>query len=398
MCDPYQLADEVKSRFGLSRRSFLRAAEFAAAAGGTSLLTASAAIAQPAPATSGSKSRTRLVLVGTAGGPIMNGSPRKGICTAVVHEDRVYIVDLGHGSHTNLHAAGLAGPGQSQAFSRLRGILFTHLHSDHIVEWPAVYLTGSTNVGGAFPERPIKVFGPGNRSSLPRVNPPSRPAPPVVNLELPMPGVTAMTNYLQQAFGHDLNDRIRDNNMQPLSQLFEPNDIDISPYWQVDSAGVPPVLDSGTRIPVWEDGEVKITATLVDHRPTAPAFAYRFDTPDGSVVISGDTAPSPNLIDLARDADFLVHEVIDEEYVARLVAALPESVREGVRAHLLQAHTTISQVGSVAEQAGAKNLVLTHFVPAENPVSRWKAARRGYTGKLIIGEDLLELPVANGRP
>ena len=62
---------------------------------------------------------------------------------------------------------------------------------------------------------------------------------------------------------------------------------------------------------MWSDGEVQVTATLVDHHPTAPAFAYRIDTPDGSVTVSGDTTVSQNLIDLAKDTDYLVHEVID---------------------------------------------------------------------------------------
>lgn len=270
---------------------------------------------------------------------------------------------------------------------------FTHLHSDHIPEWPAVYLTGVTNVSGAIPELTIQVFGPGDRDVLPRINPANRPVPPVVNPELPIPGVSSITGYLRQAFGHDLNDRIRDNNMQPLEALFQTRDIDISSYWTVDEAGIPPIRDPGTRIHVWDDGDGKITATLVDHHPTAPAFAYRFDIPDGSIVISGDTAHSRNLIDLAQGADYLVHEVIDEEYVERLVSFLDESVREGVRAHLLESHTTIDQVGRVAEQAGVKNLVLTHSVPASNPIHRWKAAGRNFLGRTIVGDDLMEFGV-----
>jgi len=397
MSDNNQLADAVQNRFGVSRRSFLRAAELAAVAGGVGMV-AAAPSAAAAPTPSGKpgkhKHRTRLVLLGTAGGPILLDNHRKGICTAVVYGDRVYMVDLGHGAHTNFHAAGLAGPGESQPpLSRFRAVLFTHLHSDHIAEWPAVYLTGSTNVSGAFPKEPIKVFGPGDRTVLPRINPPHRPVPPVVNPELPMPGIRSMTGYLGQAFGHDLNDRIRDNNMQPLETLFQAHDIDISPYWTVNETGIPPILPPGTRIPVWEDGDVKITATLVDHRPTAPAFAFRFDTPDGSIVVSGDTAPSPNLIDLAKGADYLVHEVIDEEYVERLVAFLDESVREGVRAHLLEAHTTIDQVGRVAEKARVKNLVLTHLVPATNTVRRWKEAGRNFSGTTIVGDDLMQFGV-----
>jgi ribonuclease BN (tRNA processing enzyme) len=63
-------------------------------------------------------------------------------------------------------------------------------------------------------------------------------------------------------------------------------------------------------------------------------------------------------------------------------------------AHLLESHTTIEQVGrDVAQRAGAKNPVLTHLLPGDNPKGRWRAAQRGYSGRLIVGEDLMELGV-----
>ncbi len=73
---------------------------------------------------------------------------------------------------------------------------------------------------------------------------------------------------------------------------------------------------------------MKITATLVDHHPKAPAFAYRFDTPDGSIVVSGDTTVNPNLIDLAHNADYLVHEVIDPGLISISWTPFMRRVRE----------------------------------------------------------------------
>lgn len=154
---------------------------------------------------------------------------------------------------------------------------------------------------------------------------------------------------------------------------------------------MPPALDA--PIPVWTDGDVRITATLVDHHPMAPAFAFRFDTPDGSIVISGDTRPSDNLIALARDTDVLIHEVIDPAFADLLAARLPPDQAGPVRTHLLHSHTTIEQVGAVAEAARAKTLVLTHLVPSDNPVERWEAAAEGFAGRLIVGADLMNIPV-----
>jgi len=403
MHDPHIMATEIEERFGVSRRTFMRAVQAAAVAGGGALAAAaysspnanaaSSVLSGSAGSAGSSTARTRVVLLGTAGGPILTESSRMGVSTAIVYEDRVYVVDLGHGSHMNLYKAGLAGAGDANAFSRFRGIFFTHLHSDHTVEWPGVFATSVTNTAGGAIGQPIKVFGPGDRTALPLVNPPGAPEPALVNPERPMPGIAQMTSYIEQAFATDLNDRIRDNNSFSPSRLFDINEIDISPYWTVDESGIPPQLPAGTRIPVWEDGEVRVTATLVDHRPTAPAFAYRFDTPDGSVVVSGDTCPSPNLIDLAQGVDYLVHEAIDEQYVERLVAGLPAAFRDGVRNHLLQSHTTIDQVGRLAQDAGAKNLVLTHLVPATTPDSRWAEARRNFRGNLHVGTDLMSLGI-----
>ncbi len=341
--------------------------------------------------TPGRRGRTRVVLLGTAGGPTMFDPGRAGVSTAVIHEDRVYLVDLGMGSCLRLGQAGLAPPGQGNLLSRVRGIFFTHLHSDHVVDWPSLYATAAFNSFGRT-HGPIRVFGPGGRAELPRVFPPGAPEPPVVNPGDPAPGTSAMTSYLRQAFAADLNDRERDSATPDPSSLFDLRDIDLTGVWAVDAAGKPPRLSA--PLPVWEDGDVRVSATLVDHHPTAPAFAYRFDTPDGSVTVSGDTTVTPNLIDLAQGTDYLVHEVIDRRHVERLVAQLPPDRANALREHLLASHTTIEQVGrDVAEAAGARNLVLTHLVPANNDVSRWRLARKGYSGRLFVGADLMSLPV-----
>ncbi|MBD0711826.1 MULTISPECIES: MBL fold metallo-hydrolase [unclassified Streptomyces] len=406
MCDLPSHANEAGVS-SVSRRRLLGGAGAVAlgaglaAAGGT----ASAAAAPAANANAnangngngnGAKHRTRLVLLGTGGGPIVLSGHRNGIATAVVYEDKVYVVDLGHGAPLQLYRSGLLG--DPSDLGKVRGIFFTHMHSDHVAEWPALYATGPVNGRLRNPQDRIHVFGPGDRPVPARVFPPTRPEPEPVNPGGPISGISEMTRCLRPAFAADFEDRIRDSNMVDPDAMFALHDIDISPYWTVDASGIPPRLPAGTRIPVWRDGDVTITATLVDHRPTAPAFAFRFDTPDGSVVVSGDTGPSENLIDLAKDTDYLVHEVIDPRYVDQMVATLPEATQAPVRQHLLESHTTIEQVGrDVAERAGARNLVLTHMVPMNNPVSRWRTAQKGYGGKLIVGEDLMELGVGKRR-
>ncbi|KZB88290.1 MBL fold metallo-hydrolase [Amycolatopsis regifaucium] len=389
MCDVIARAVlEAQAQDGSSRRRFLKV--MGATAVGS--LAAGTGIADAAPERTDVGGRTRLVLLGTAGGPTVLDHRRSGTSTAVVHQDRVYVVDLGMGAYQRLAQAGLPpGVDEGNMLGNVRGLFFTHLHSDHVTDWPAMYSTGMSNsIGRTTP--PIEVWGPGDRSTLPRVFPPGRPQPPVVNPGDPTPGLVGMTGYLRQAFATDLNDRARDSALAGPDSLFRLHDIDLTGIWSPDPGGRPPRLSS--PIHLWRDGDVEITATLVDHHPTAPAFAYRFDTPDGSIVVSGDTTVSENLIDLARDADYLVHEVIDVRFVERIVSVLPPETANALREHLLSSHTTIEQVGAqVAEPAGVKTLVLTHLVPANNPVTRWRAAQRGYSGRLVVGTDLQSLNV-----
>lgn len=391
MCDFIsRAAGEADAAPGPNRRRLLTTLG-AAVAGSALPIGTAAASATPRPNTE-PRARTRIVPLGTAGGPTLLDPARAGVSTAIVHADRVYLVDLGLGAYHRLVQSGITpGLTKGDLLGNVRGIFFTHLHSDHIADWPALYVTSNSNaIGRTGP--PIQVWGPGVRPTLPRVFPPGRPQPPVFEPDEPGPGTIGMTRHLRQAFATDLNDRSRDGALAGPDNLFQVHDVDLTGIWTPDPEGKPPRLSA--PIHVWQDDDVTITATLVDHPPTAPAFAYRFDTPDGSIVISGDTAVSENLIDLAHDTDYLVHEVIDAQFVDRVVSQLPPEQAAPMREHLLSAHTTIEQVGAqVAQAARARNLVLTHLVPANNLPARWKLAQQGYSGRLVIGNDLQALNV-----
>jgi len=125
-----------------------------------------------------------------------------------------------------------------------------------------------------------------------------------------------------------------------------------------------------------------------------PAFAYRFDSSDRSIVISGDTRASQNLIALARGADVLVHEVyFDETAVDRLVAGVGNAAR--LKESILSHHTSAADAGRVAREAGVQTLVLSHFVPPEDAAitdEMWiGAVRANFDGEVVLGKDLLEL-------
>jgi ribonuclease BN (tRNA processing enzyme) len=172
----------------------------------------------------------------------------------------------------------------------------------------------------------------------------------------------------------DIRTRVADEGRRPLPDLIATH--------QVARAGL-----------VMQDANVKVTAAVVHHPPVTPAFAYRFDCPDRSIVISGDTTPSDALIALARDADVLVHEVMHVPSIEQLIAAEPNA--KTLRQHLLASHTTTEQVGEVAAKARVKTLVLSHFVPGGFPFvpdATWVSeVRRHFSGRVIVGKDLLEV-------
>ena len=144
---------------------------------------------------------------------------------------------------------------------------------------------------------------------------------------------------------------------------------------------------------VLHDDGVKVTCALVHHPMVKTALAYRFDAPDRSIVISGDTTPSANLVRLAKGADVLVHEVFYPAATDRLVARVPNAAT--LKRHLLASHTAAEDCGRIAAEAGVKTLVLSHFVPADDPQITEKmwadAARRHFGGRIIVGRDLMEI-------
>ena len=223
---------------------------------------------------------------------------------------------------------------------------------------------------------------------------PGTPTPtvPIINPDNPTPGTKDMTGYLYQAFATDLNDRMRDNGKPNLEAVVEVHDIDIPPIAGFKSPNETPSPPM-EPFKIFEDDRVRVSATLVDHAPVWPAFAYRFDTDDGSIVFSGDTGRSENLIKLAKGADVLVHEVIVTSFIHRLFPTPRSAADEGLMQHLLSAHTQVEEVGAIAEAAGVKKLVLSHIVPGNATREQLLPAGKGFSGELVIGRDLMQIGV-----
>ena len=339
----------------------------------------------------------RVVLLGTAGGsPYWTNSDRAGIASALVVGDRYYLVDAGRDVVRQLRAAGLGSHGSDTGgpLDALRAVFLTHLHSDHLIDLNNVLSAGIYN-GLARGDRPVPIFGPGNRGAVPPLFG-DRRAPPLTAPANPTPGTAEMIDLMVQTFATDYNDRAFDGGAPTPGELFCGIDVPIPAQHLADPNGDPHPRMS--PVCFHTDGRVRVSATLVQHAPMFPALAYRFDTDAGSVVFSGDTGPSENLVELARGADVLVHEVIDTDWVGQLLPPPRTPRQEGLYRHLIGAHTAVEQVAPIACAAGVDTLVLSHLVPGNWPEERWDRARGDFAGRFIVGQDLAVVDVGLASP
>ncbi|WP_433875581.1 MBL fold metallo-hydrolase [Sinomonas atrocyanea] len=301
--------------------------------------------------------------LGTGGGPIVSSS-RAGTSTAVTVDGATYVIDAGMGSIRNYRS--------HSSWAALRAVLLTHHHSDHLYDLGAYLVTGWEVPGESF-SRPVRVLGPG---------------PASVGTEGRTTSATTeiVEALLGTVFASDVAVRREDERRGDPRAWILAEDIAVP-----GGAGA----DEATRHPetepfeVYRDELVSITAALVDHRLCYPAFAFRVDSRYGSVVVSGDTAPSPNLVRLARGADLLLHEVIDLDSI---LATFPDGpARAGIEVHLRESHTPYSEVGKVAAGAGVGELVLHHIVPntpgAADLAAILAGARADFAGPVRIAED-----------
>jgi len=266
---------------------------------------------------------TRVVLLGT-GNP--NPEPdRMGPAVAILSGGRAYIVDCGPGVVRRAAQAGIAMEQITRAF-------ITHLHSDHTVGLPDLIFTPA--VTGR--KTPLEIYGP--------------------------PGIRAMTTLIMKAYSED--QQIRLHGLEPaVAQAYVVHAHDVAPG------------------EIYRDDAVRVIAFAVNHGSWKHAYGYRFEAPDKTIVLSGDTTYSPGLIAAAKGCDILVHEVYSEKGLA----SRPADWQRYHRAF----HTSARDVGRVAAQVHPKTLVLYHQLGwGQSADEILEEIRQEYTGTTLFGKDL----------
>ena len=266
-----------------------------------------------------------VVLLGTGVGPPVN-LQQYGPSTLVEAGGQRLLFDCGRGATFRIKQAGVPLGSISRVF-------LTHLHSDHIIQLPDLLLAGWVAGRHAVP---LEVWGPA--------------------------GTRAMMDHLQQAFAFDIHMR---------------RDVDE----HFPAAGIRVVSHEVQEGVVFDEHGVTVTAFLVDHGPVRPAFGYRIDTPDRSIVVSGDTRPSPAIAAACNGCDVLIHEVYSDSGFANMPVA-----RQKYHA---QAHTSATQLGTIATAARPKLLILTHILFFGASEERVLAeVRSTFKGNVVLPRDL----------
>ena len=357
------------SGFNPARRGILRAAAGLAGAGAALGLTPVLAQTSPGREAEGERNPqggvavpqtqdlkgTHLLMLGTRGGPGVD-LHRAMTASVVLVDDTPYLVDCGYGTIRDLFACGLG-------YARIDSVFFSHLHNNHTLDLPALLsLQWTSNK-----KDPTTCYGPY--------------------------GTAAMVEGAKAFFAADVGIRDVDEGrtIDPDKQ-FHGRDLEATP--KPDQA--------------YKDDRVTVTSIENAHFPERSrsrmkyrSLAYRFETRERSIVFSGDTAYSDNLVKLAHGADIYVSEIMDQAMYETMKKRAEEEAAKGnpnnIWRHVAETHSTPTDVGRTAHKARVKTLVLNHLLPGtvtegklNFPVSTFiDAVRKEFKGEIIVADDLM---------
>ncbi|MBL4870723.1 MAG: MBL fold metallo-hydrolase [Robiginitomaculum sp.] len=284
-----------------------------------------------------------IALCGT--GSPMPDTSRMGPCTAVIAGKRMFVVDIGAGASRNFSSLGLSS-------ARTEAVLLTHFHSDHIGGLNDFLIQRWANTGA---NSPLPVYGP--------------------------KGVETVMTALNTAYRFDQAYRVKHHG-------------DVMPASGFGGTAIQFDLEATNTAIIIDDQGLKITAFGVDHGDIAAAVGYRFDYKGRSVVISGDTSRSKNLERIAKGADILVHEALNEEMIDIMSDAFTANNNPRLSTifqDVKDIHTTPVQAAKSANSANVKMLVFSHIVPPvpSKILNTFFLDGTGaeFAGEIVMGQD-----------
>ena len=296
-----------------------------------------------------------LILCG-AGAPLPDPS-RAGPCVAVLAGSDLYVVDIGSGAARNFGPMGIPT-------GRVDALLLTHFHSDHLDGLGELM---TTRWAGGAKTTPLSVYGP--------------------------PGVEQVVAGFNMAYAQDFGYRIAHHGEA------------VVPKSGAGAKAYPfPLPPMGQGVEVLVRNGLTITSFAVEHAPISPAVGYRFDYKGRSLLISGDTKKSANLIAFSQGVDLLAHEALSPEVVRIMHDAAEEEGAahiQQITVDILNYHTTPVEAAEIAQEASVGQLLLYHLVPPlpAKPLERlfMRGVEEAFDGPVSLGKDgmLFSLPAGS---
>jgi ribonuclease BN (tRNA processing enzyme) len=281
----------------------------------------------------------RLVLLGTQGGPTIRSYKPSPSANLIVYNDIHFVIDTGYGVTFKLVEAGIN-------LAALKYIFITHHHSDHNLELGTL-LYNAWIVGLS---TPAEVYAPA--------------------------GLKSLLNAYWESNRFDIETRIQNEERPDIRTMVTAQEY--------------------TEGEILSNSNVVVTALRNIHPPIKESYALKFKLADKTIVFSGDTTYCPALTQFASGADYLIHEVMYGPAIDALAKRRPKNAAH-LKESILSHHTLAEDAGRIANDAKVKNLVLNHFVPGDDKSLTdevWtNAVRTTFTGNIIVGKDLLQLPL-----
>lgn len=302
------------------------------------LTTAAFASTEEAPPDNGPD--LRVMLLGTAGGPTMHAH-RLGISTVVEAGPEKLLFDAGRSTTTGMER-------MSVNPAEVTKVFLTHLHSDHVISLPELMISPWASRARKVP---LEVWGP--------------------------TGTRSMMEHFERALSFDIHIR------RDVDEKFPAEGI------RVVTTEIKPGV-------VYEANGVKVTAFLVDHAPIVPAYGFRIDYRGRSVVLSGDTRPSANLVKHSVGVDLLIHELTWSKDDPRFQGPADEIIPWMMLTHgqaraIAEHHTDATQAGEIFKKVRPRLAVFSHY--GGNPKKLLPRVRKNYAGPVEFGEDLMTIEV-----
>jgi ribonuclease Z len=283
-----------------------------------------------------SKDDIKIIFLGT--GNTLGGIYRSKPSVVLIAAGEIFLIDCGCGAVQRMLAKSIDP-------SNINKVFFTHHHTDHNGGFIDYFITSSLNRTNSGRKIPVEVFGP-------------------------------------------------DNSKEVISKMRESIESDVASRHSGDDPWSKIIINELNDGEIYNKNGLVVNVFTVNHGSYKPSVGFKFEYNKKKIVFSGDTSPSENVLSASENADILVHESYNKNWVLASVDQNPEN--EGVLKSAMLKHTSTIEVSKIAKDAGVKHLVLTHHVPSPLPLKKIEqqyisGMSKIFSGKITIARDLMEI-------